>query len=56
MPAKTQAGIIAKSKVLAEQMDRVMVKLDGSMRGASNYEIFAYKLVQNAMRIGGGAA
>ena len=56
MPAKTQAGIIAKSKVLAEQMDSVMVKLDGSMRGASNYEIFAYKLVQNTMRIGGGAA
>jgi hypothetical protein len=56
MPAKTQAGIIAKSKVLAEQMDRVMVKLDGSMCGASNYEIFAYKLVQNTMRIGGGAA
>ena len=56
MPAKTQAGIVAKSKVLAEQMDRVVVKLDGSMRGASNYEIFAYKLVQNTMRIGGGTA
>jgi hypothetical protein len=33
-------------------MDRVVVNLDGSMRGASNYEIFAYKLVQNTMQIG----
>ena len=57
MPAMTQAGIVAKSKVLAEQMDGIVVSVDGSsMPGASNYEIFAYKLAQNMMRIGGGAA
>ena len=56
MPAKTQAGIVAKSKVLAEQMDRVVVSLDDSMRGASTFEIFAYKLVKNTVQIGGGAA
>jgi hypothetical protein len=54
MPAKTQAGIAAKSKVLAEQMDRVVVSLDGSMCGASNFEIFAYQLAQNMVQIGGG--
>jgi hypothetical protein len=56
MPAQTQAGIVAKSKVLAEQMDRVVVSLDGSMPNASNYEIFAYKLVKNTAQIGEGGA
>jgi hypothetical protein len=55
-PATTQAGIAAKSKVLAEQMDRIVVSLDDSMRGASTYEIFAYKLVKNTVQIGGGAS
>ena len=56
MPAKTQAGIVAKSKVLAEQMDRIVVSVDGSMHGASTYEIFAYKLARNTVQIGGGVA
>jgi hypothetical protein len=56
MPATAPAGLVAKSKVFAEQMDRIMVSVDGSMPGASNYEIFAYKLAQNTVQIGGGAA
>jgi hypothetical protein len=56
MPAKTQAGIVAKSKVLAEQMDRIVVSVDGNMHGASNWEVFAYKLAKNTVQIGGGAA
>ena len=56
MPAKTQAGLVAKSKVFAEQMDGIVVSVDGSMPGASNFEIFAYKLAQNTVQIGGGAA
>jgi hypothetical protein len=54
MPAMTQAGIVAKSKVLAEQMDGIVVSVDGSMPGASNFEIFAYRLAQNTVQIGGG--
>ena len=56
MAAKTQAGIIAKSKVLAEYMDRVVVDLDGSMTGASSCEAFAFKLVHNTVQIAGGVA
>ena len=56
MPAKTQAGLVAKSKVFAEQMDGIVVSVDGSMPGASNFEIFAYKLAQNTVQIGGGGA
>ena len=56
MPARTQAGLVAKSKVLVEQVNRVMVSVDGSMHGASHCEIFAYKLAQDAVQIGGGAA
>jgi hypothetical protein len=54
MPAKTQAGLVAKSKVFAEQMDGIVVSVDGSMPGASNFEIFAYQLAQNMVQIGGG--
>jgi hypothetical protein len=54
MPAKTQAGLVAKSKVFAEQMDGIVVSVDGSMPGASNFEIFAYRLAQNTVQIGGG--
>jgi hypothetical protein len=56
MPAKTQAGLVAKSKVFAEQMDGIVVSVDGSMPGVSNFEIFAYKLAQNTVQIGGGGA
>ena len=56
MSAKTQAGIVAKSKVLVEQMGRIVVSLDDSMPGASTYEIFAYKLAKNTVQIGGRAA
>jgi hypothetical protein len=54
MPAKTQAGLVAKSKVFAEQMDGIVVSVDGNMPGASNFEIFAYQLAQNMVQIGGG--
>jgi hypothetical protein len=54
MPAKTQAGLVAKSKVFVEEMDGIVVSVDGSMPGASNFEIFAYQLAQNMVQIGGG--
>ena len=56
MPARTEAGIFAKSKVLVEQMSCLMVSVDGSMHGASHCEIFAYKLAQDFVQIGGGGA
>ena len=56
MPAKTLAGIVAKSKVLAVHMDRVVASVDGSMDGAEDHEVFAYKLAQNAALFAGRAA
>ena len=56
LPARTQAGIIAKCKVLADQMDRLLGGLEGDVCGASNCEVFAYKLIRNMMQIGEGAA
>jgi hypothetical protein len=56
LPAKTQVGIIAKCKVLSDQMDRLLGGLEGDMCGASNCEVFAYHLVRNIVQIGEGAA
>jgi hypothetical protein len=56
MPAKTLAGIVAKSKVLAVHMDRAVGNRDGSMDGAEDHEVFAYKLAQNAAQFAGRAA
>jgi hypothetical protein len=55
MPAKTQAGIVAKSKVLAVHLNRVAVNLDGSMTGAEDYTVFS-KLAQEVVQIAGGVA
>jgi hypothetical protein len=55
MPAKTLAGIAAKSKVLAVHMDRVVADREGSMDGAAAHEVFAYKLAQNTAQFAGGA-
>ncbi len=51
MPAKTQAGIVAKSKVLAAHLRDVMKDDD-----ATDDETFAYSLAQNVAQIAGGVA
>jgi hypothetical protein len=57
MPAKTQAGLAAKAKVLTVNMDRVARYKDGSFHeDAEDYAVFAYSLAQEAAQIAGGVA
>ena len=51
MPAKTLAGVAAKSKVLAAAVQHVIK--DGD---ATPYESFAYSLAQEAAKLAGGVA
>jgi hypothetical protein len=44
MPAKTLAGIVAKSKVLAVHLDRVVVQARRQLDDANDHEVFAYNL------------
>ena len=56
-PAKTQAGLAAKAKVLTANMDRVDRYKGGSFHeDAEDYAVFAYSLAQDAAQLSGGVA